>query len=53
MCESLWHVHTVIRPKLVEDLEAFTNKVRIISSPEELDAFLAEIGSSHGAESLA
>ena len=47
MCQAIWHVHTEIRPRLVEDLAKWHGKVRTITSPEEMDAYLLEPGSPH------
>jgi len=41
MCQALWQVHTEIRPKILEDLKGYTDKTTTISSPEELDEFMA------------
>ncbi|MBX3113757.1 MAG: hypothetical protein KF836_04255 [Fimbriimonadaceae bacterium] len=41
MCQSLWRVETEIKPKLLEDLKPYAEKTITISSPEELDEFMA------------
>lgn len=43
MCQALWTVHTEIRPKILEDLKGLEPKTKGISSPEELNAYLAEL----------
>lgn len=43
MCQSLWRVHTEIRPKILEDLVELESKTKLISSPEELDEFMSEL----------
>lgn len=47
MCEVIWRVHTELRPKLLEDLKPFLNKVQWIKSPEELDGFIDKIEGMH------